>query len=156
MYAGNQHSVPAEYSGRDAAVVALNDPLAVYYEGNQIALHVWRRVKGELKPVHIHGSHAQDISLDRTALAVLALTADSSLFDSLRRFDPQGANREKLAIRDTEDRHRLLFPDKILFLQATVAYTAVHTETDRFRVSGVLYALNTRLPPRFNVSIRAL
>lgn len=38
-YAGNQYSVPAEYIGKDVAVMALDNMLAAYYEGKQIALH---------------------------------------------------------------------------------------------------------------------
>ena len=38
-FAGNQYSVPAEYVGRDVAVVGLDNMLAAYYEGKQIALH---------------------------------------------------------------------------------------------------------------------
>jgi len=38
-YAGNQYSVPAEYVGKDVAVVALDHMLAAYYKGKQIALH---------------------------------------------------------------------------------------------------------------------
>ena len=36
-YAGNQYSMPAEYIGKDVAVVALDSMLAARYEGNQIA-----------------------------------------------------------------------------------------------------------------------
>ena len=38
-YGGNQYSVPAEYAGRDVAVVALGNTLAVYHEGKQVAVH---------------------------------------------------------------------------------------------------------------------
>lgn len=38
-YAGNQYSVPSEYAGKDVAVVALDNMLAAYHEGKQIALH---------------------------------------------------------------------------------------------------------------------
>lgn len=38
-YAGNQYSVPAEYVGKDVAVVALDSMLDAYYEGKQSALH---------------------------------------------------------------------------------------------------------------------
>ncbi|WP_423219390.1 hypothetical protein [Ethanoligenens harbinense] len=31
--------MPSEYAGEDVAVVALDNVLAVYYEGKQIALH---------------------------------------------------------------------------------------------------------------------
>ena len=38
-YNGNQYSVPSEYAGRDLAVVALGNMLAVYHEGKQVAIH---------------------------------------------------------------------------------------------------------------------
>jgi transposase len=38
-YGGNMYSVPSEYAGRDVAVVGLDNMLAVYHEGKQIALH---------------------------------------------------------------------------------------------------------------------
>lgn len=38
-YAGNKYSVPAEYVGKDVAVVGLDNMLAAYFEGKQIALH---------------------------------------------------------------------------------------------------------------------
>ena len=41
--------------------------------------YVWRRVKGKLKFSHIHGSHAQDIPLNRTAPVIPVLTADNEI-----------------------------------------------------------------------------
>ncbi len=38
-YAQNKYSVPSEYVGRDVAVIVLDNMLAAYYEGKQIALH---------------------------------------------------------------------------------------------------------------------
>ena len=38
-FAGNQYSVPAEYVGKDVAVVALDNMLAAYHNGKQIAVH---------------------------------------------------------------------------------------------------------------------
>ena len=38
-YAQNKYSVPQEYVGRDVAVIVLDNMLAAYYEGKQIALH---------------------------------------------------------------------------------------------------------------------
>ncbi len=52
-YAGNQYSVPAEYVGKDVAVVALDSMLAAYYEGKQIALH---RISYQRKDMDIYAS----------------------------------------------------------------------------------------------------
>ncbi|WP_069997132.1 IS21 family transposase [Cellulosilyticum sp. I15G10I2] len=38
-YAQNKYSVPAEYVGKDVAVIVLDNMLAAYFEGKQIALH---------------------------------------------------------------------------------------------------------------------
>jgi len=38
-YKGNQYSVPSDYVGKDVAIVALDNMLAAYYEGKQIAIH---------------------------------------------------------------------------------------------------------------------
>lgn len=38
-YAGNKYSVPAEYIGIDVAVIVLDNMLACYHQGKQIALH---------------------------------------------------------------------------------------------------------------------
>ena len=62
-YAGNQYSVPAEYVGKDVAVVALDRMLAAYYEGRQIALHrISYQKRGiVVNPQHYSGlAHKQD------------------------------------------------------------------------------------------------
>jgi hypothetical protein len=38
-YKSNQYSVPSDYVGKDVAIVALDNMLAAYYEGKQIAIH---------------------------------------------------------------------------------------------------------------------
>ena len=53
-YAGNQYSVPAEYVGKDVAVVALDNMLAAYYEGKQIALH---RISYQKKDMVVNPQH---------------------------------------------------------------------------------------------------
>lgn len=53
-YAGNQYSVPAEYVGKDVAVVALDNLLAAYHEGKQIALH---RLSYQKKDIVVNAHH---------------------------------------------------------------------------------------------------
>ena len=52
-YAGNQYSMPAEHIGKDVAVVVLDNMLAAYYEGKQIALH---RISYQRKDMDIYAS----------------------------------------------------------------------------------------------------
>lgn len=59
-YAGNQYSVPAEYVGKDVAVVALDNMLAAYYEGKQIALH---RISYQKKNIVVNHQHYRRLTL---------------------------------------------------------------------------------------------
>lgn len=58
-FAGNKYSVPSEYAGKDVAVVALDNMLAAYYEGKQIALHKISYLK---KDMVVNPAHYQSIT----------------------------------------------------------------------------------------------
>jgi len=62
-YAGNQYSVPAEYVGRDVAVVALDNMLAAYYEGKQIALH---RISYQKKDMVVNAQHYRKLTIKQS------------------------------------------------------------------------------------------
>ena len=62
-YAGSQYSVPAEYVGRDVAAVALDNMLAAYYEGKQIALH---RVSYQRKDMVVNPQHYRRLTMKQS------------------------------------------------------------------------------------------
>lgn len=62
-YAGNQYSVPAEYTGKDVAVVALDNMLAVYHEGKQIALH---RISYQKKGMVVNAEHYRRLTVKQS------------------------------------------------------------------------------------------
>ena len=62
-YAGNQYSVPAEYVGKDVAVVALDNMPAAYYEGKQIALH---RISYQKKDMIVNPQHYRRLILKQS------------------------------------------------------------------------------------------
>ena len=59
-YDGNQYSVPSEYVGNDVVVVALDNMLAAYHEGKQIALH---RLSSFRKDMVVNAHHYQRLTL---------------------------------------------------------------------------------------------
>ena len=91
-FAGNQYSVPAEYVGKDVAVVCLDSMLAAYYEGKQIALH---RLSYQKKDMVVNARHyrkmtvKQSFDIENTLLEQTNLidfpvkTADLSAYDEL-------------------------------------------------------------------------
>ena len=133
--------------GRYTATAATADGGVLY--AHVRVTYVWRRVDGEIKLAHIHGSHAQDIPLNQLEPAPAPLTADSSLFAMLGRLGARGTDTGKLLFRDLEGKHRLLFPDDVVFLQAAGAHTIVHTLSGTFPASGLLAKHAAALPPQF-------
>ena len=62
-YGGNQYSVPSEYTGKDVAVVALDNMLAAYYEGKQIALH---RISYQKKDMVVNANHYRRLTVKQS------------------------------------------------------------------------------------------
>lgn len=98
-YASNQYSVPAEYVGRDVAVVALDNMLAVYHEGKQIALH---RISYQKKDMVVNAQHYRRLTLKQ------AFDVENTLLDGDNVIDfpilPPSLNvyDEALEVRDHE------------------------------------------------------
>ena len=62
-YAGNHYSVPSEYAGKDVAVVALDNMLAAYYGGKQIALH---RISYQKKDMVVNAHHYRRLTVKQS------------------------------------------------------------------------------------------
>ena len=77
-YAGSQYSVPAEYVGKDVAVVALDNMLAAYYEGKQIALH---RISYQRKDMVVNPQHYRRLTLKQTMDAENVLLEQGKVID---------------------------------------------------------------------------
>ena len=68
--------MPAEYVGKDVAVVALDSMLAAYYEGKQIALH---RISYQRKDMVVNPQHYRRLTLKQTMDAEDVLFSDFML-----------------------------------------------------------------------------
>lgn len=62
-FAGSQYSVPAEYIGKDVAVVALDNLLAAYHEGKQIAIH---RISYQKRDMVVNPQHYQKLTVKQS------------------------------------------------------------------------------------------
>ena len=62
-YGGNQYSVPSEYAGKDVAVVALDNMLAAYHDGKQIALH---RLSYQKKDMVVNAHHYRRLTVKQS------------------------------------------------------------------------------------------
>jgi len=62
-YAGNQYSVPSEYVGKDVAVIGLDNMLAAYHEGKQIALH---RLSYQKRDMVVNAHHYRRLTVKQS------------------------------------------------------------------------------------------
>ena len=77
-FAGNQYSVPAEYVGKDVAVVGLDNMLAAYYEGKQIALH---RISYQNKDMVVNPTHYRRMTMKQAFDVENTLLENGNLID---------------------------------------------------------------------------
>ncbi len=70
--------MPAEYIGKDVAVVALDNMLAAYYEGRQIALH---RISYQRKDMVVNPQHYRRLTLKQSIEAENVLLEQDKVID---------------------------------------------------------------------------
>lgn len=89
-YGGNQYSVPSEYAGKDVAVVALDNLLAAYHEGKQIALY---RISYQKKDMVVNAHHYRRLTVKQSFDIENTLLDGDNVIDfpiqphDLRRYD---------------------------------------------------------------------
>jgi len=77
-FAGNQYSVPSEYVGRDVAVVALDNMLAAYHNGKQIAIH---KLSYQSRDMVVNPSHYRRLTVKQTFDTENALFEGDNIID---------------------------------------------------------------------------
>lgn len=126
---------------------------AVLEDGSVIHAHVrgtyvWRRVDGEIRLAHVHGSHAQDIPLNQL-LPPAPLTVNTDYFEYMKRMDTSKLSDEKLPFRDRDKNYRYLLPSEILYMQSALQWTTVYTNTGSFQIYGLLAEHEKNMPQIF-------
>ena len=110
---------------------------------------VWRKVDGDLKLAHVHGSHAHDIPITNLFPVSTPLGDNISYFDYMKQMDALRTDGEKIAFRDRDKNYRYLFPSDIIYLKAAAQWSIVYTKTESFQVWGLLAEYQKRLPDMF-------
>jgi len=77
-YAGNQYSVPSEYVGKDVAVIGLDNMLAAYHEGKQIAIH---RLSYQKREMVVNASHYSKLTVKQSFEIKNTLLDDGKIID---------------------------------------------------------------------------
>ena len=62
-YANNRYSVPSEYVGKEVAVIVLDNVLAAYYQGKQVALH---RISYQKRDMVVNPAHYRRLTVKQS------------------------------------------------------------------------------------------
>ena len=77
-YGGSQYSVPSEYVEKEVAVVALDNMLACYYGGKQIALH---RISKEKRNMVVNAHHYRRLTMKQSFETDNVLFSGNNIID---------------------------------------------------------------------------
>ena len=89
-YKGNKYSVPAEYALKEVTVLSLNNLLAIYYNGKQIATH---KLSYDKNTMNVNKEHyksliiKQSFNIENTLLSKNKNVIDDSLKYTLYQYD---------------------------------------------------------------------
>ena len=86
--------MPAEYVGKDVAVVALDSMLAAYYEGKQIALH---KISYQRKDMVVNPQHYRRLTFDKRQIDELATMRFLENAENVVFLGPPGVGKTHLA-----------------------------------------------------------
>ncbi|MCC8027250.1 MAG: LytTR family transcriptional regulator DNA-binding domain-containing protein [Clostridium sp.] len=111
--------------------------------------YIWRQFKDDLKVIHIHCSHAQDVPLTLPAAATESFFGDTGFFDYMREIDFKAVNTRKLQFRDRQSNHHFLFPSEVLYLKACRQWCTVFTQNGSFDVRGGISDFEEKLSEHF-------
>jgi hypothetical protein len=62
-YANNKYSIPSEYVGKEVAVIVLDNVLAAYYQGKQVALH---RISYQKRDMVVNPTHYRRLTVKQS------------------------------------------------------------------------------------------
>ncbi|MDD3401974.1 MAG: LytTR family transcriptional regulator [Hespellia sp.] len=142
----HEHNVWVVY-GRYKATAALSDGSVIY--AHVRGTYVWRRMDGELRLVHVHGSHAQDIPLNQIPLPQDRLTEHSPFFNYMKRMDAMNSDVDKLVFRGRDGMFRYPRSTEVLYLKAANQNCTVCTSTGDFEAVGLLAEYFKKMPAEF-------
>lgn len=77
-FAGSQYSVPSEYAGKDVAVVALDNVLAAYHNGRQIATH---KLSYQSRDMVVNPHHYRRLTMKQTFDTENTLFEEDNIID---------------------------------------------------------------------------
>lgn len=133
--------------GRYKATAVLEDASVIH--AHVRGTYVWRRINGEMKLAHVHGSHAQDIPLNQLLPPPEPLTLNTDFFEYMKHMDTLKVNEEKMSFRDRDKKYHYLLPSEILYMQSALQWTTVYTKTGCFQIRGLLAEYEQKMPEMF-------
>ncbi|MFI3140994.1 MAG: LytTR family DNA-binding domain-containing protein [Clostridia bacterium] len=127
-------------------LISISDDKIVIRTHTRLTI-LWKYIHGELKLIHVHGSNAQDIPLTLNDEGH-DLAADKSFVDYLTSLSSMD-NANKVAFKSIDGKYRYYAKDEIIYLEAKLQKTILHTRKETIEIQGLLRENAAKLPDNF-------
>lgn len=98
----------------------------------------WRQVDNDLKLIHAMACHLRDFPSPEN---IPATPMQAKIFETPSEQPVQRPIQEKISIRDISGKIRYLYPDEIIYIQATDKICSIYTKTEAFSTRMPLNSL---------------
>lgn len=109
---------------------------------------VWKRIDGELKLLHVHGSNAQDIPITAVMPSEKSQSSNGDFINYITSYAKAVPSAKKM-FHLTSGGHSILAESDILYLQADGQNTRVHTVDGVKVVTGILRSHQSAMSDTF-------
>ncbi len=110
---------------------------------------VWKRYNDELKLLHLHASRSGDVPARQGLDREKSGDKDSPLMQHFEKILSLPSSSRRLVFKDLNGVHRYLLPGEVVYLEADLQRTTVHTKTESFSIHGLISEIEKSMPDDF-------
>lgn len=111
---------------------------------------VWRKYENELRLIHMHASNSGDIPLKQFPSEYGESAPENvPLMEHFKKLLSLPSASKKLMFKDLNGVHRFLLPEEVIYLEADLQRTVIHTKEGSFPVHGLISEIEKSMPESF-------
>lgn len=109
----------------------------------------WKQKENDLKLIHAMACHLRDFPAPENPESFPPKPVQAKIFETQPELPIRPAEQEKISIRDVSGKIRYLYPDEIIYIQASDKICNIYTKTETFSSRMTLNTLE--IPSLLNV-----
>lgn len=110
---------------------------------------IWKRYDDELKLLHLHASCSGDVPAKQALGKAIPDCGESPIMQHFEKILSLPSSSRRLVFKDLNGVHRYLLPEEVVYLEADLQRTTVHTKDESFRIHGLISETERSMPDGF-------